>query len=111
MYEKYLSEDTIKAAHQQSHVFGQRNTSTIEDSWMSWCAAVQQLIREDVKPDGKRAQDLMAHWHQMVGCITGNDAEKIRAFNELFHNEPQARADHGITEEMFEYMGKATGGH
>lgn len=111
MYGKYLSEDTVKAAHQQSHIDAQKNNSTLEESWASWCAALQQLLDENVKPDEKRAQDLMEHWNLMISCISGKDEEKIKAFNDLFHNVPQARADHGITEAMFEYMGKAAGSH
>ncbi|XSZ47326.1 hypothetical protein ACP8HZ_00355 [Francisella noatunensis] len=53
----------------------------------------------------------MEYWNQIINHINENDSEKVKAFNELIHNEPQARLDHGITAEMFEYMSKALNNH
>jgi len=111
MYEKYLSKETIKNVHEQSHDCDGKNVSTMAESWIQWCSSLQKLIKDNVAPDDESAQKLMEHWELMIGYLANNDDERIKKLNELFHNEPMARADHGITDEMFDYMGKTTGGH
>ncbi|MEY8702565.1 hypothetical protein AB4F11_06155, partial [Francisella philomiragia] len=69
------------------------------------------LMKNNISPQDDHAKELMKHWNQMINHINENDPEKVKAFNELIHNEPQARLDHGITAEMFEYMSKALNNH
>ena len=49
----------------------------------------------------------MNHWYEMIDEISGGVQEKIKAFNQLMHNEPLARRDHGISDELFGFMSKA----
>ena len=106
VYERYFNQDAIHEIHELEHRDEQGRKSTMEENWNEWCNLLQRLIAHGFQPEDKRAQDLMEHWRQMLQHMTDNDTGKLKAFNELFHSEPQARGDHGIAEKMFAFMGR-----
>ena len=111
MYDKYFDEKTINEMHNHDHKDAAGNTTSVEDAWTEWTSQLKTLLDMGADPLGKEAQALMSHWQDLVTHLTAGDKEKLKAFNDLFHNEPQARRDHGVDDAMFEFMGKATIGH
>ncbi len=107
MYEKYFNQTEINAMHSHSH----DETGNSEEAWNRWLEQMQAAFADGADPQSAKVQALMGHWHEMVAHITGNDADRLQAWNDLFHNEPQARKDHGISDELFAFMAKAAGGH
>lgn len=111
MYDKYFDKETINSFHNHNHIDQNGKVTTIDESWRNWCQSLNDLMKNNISPQDDHAKELMKHWNQMINHINENDPEKVKAFNELIHNEPQARLDHGITAEMFEYMSKALNNH
>ncbi|PLA73793.1 hypothetical protein CYQ88_09230 [Hydrogenovibrio sp. SC-1] len=109
MYEKYFKKTEIDAMHQQPH--SPENGENFEDAWNHWIAKMQSALSSGESPKSKTVQTLMNHWVEMTKHLTNNDDAKLKAFNELLHNEPQARKDHGINDELFEFMAKASNAH
>lgn len=109
MYEKYFNQSEIDAMHNSEHSAG--GNESFEAAWNNWVGKMQLAQSTGVDPKSKEVQDLMQHWNEMIIQLTGNDDEKLKAFNDLLHNEPQARKDHGISDALFDFMAKASGGH
>lgn len=109
MYENYFKQSEVEAMHNREHAAD--TGETIETAWENWVSQMQSQLVSGADPKSDAVQALMAHWHEMVGQLTNKDEDKLRAFNELFHNEPQARKDHGISDDLFEFMAQASPNH
>jgi MerR family transcriptional regulator, thiopeptide resistance regulator len=106
MYENYFNQNEINAMHKKAHSAG--SNESIEDVWGQWVEKMQSFVSSGLDPQSKEVQELMRHWDEMVNQLVSNDDKKLKDFNDLFHNEPQARKDHGISDELFEFMAKAS---
>lgn len=109
MYDKYFKQSEIDEMH--SHEHEGENSSSIEDAWNQWLGKMQTAFSSGADPQSSEVQELMRHWNDMAAHLTGGDDKRLKAFNDLLHNEPQARKDHGISNDLFEFMAKASGGH
>jgi MerR family transcriptional regulator, thiopeptide resistance regulator len=109
MYDKYFNQSEIDAMHNREHIAG--SGESFESAWNGWVSNMQSAHSNGADPKSREVQDLMHHWNEMITQLTENDDEKLKAFNDLLHNEPQARKDHGISDELFEFMAQASGGH
>ncbi len=109
MYEKYFNQSEIDAMHNHEHSTDSNESSEVV--WNSWVSKMQSALSSGADPMSSEVQELMHHWNEMIAHLTENDDEKLKAFNDLLHNEPQAREDHGISDKLFEFMAKASGGH
>ena len=109
MYNKYFTQNDINEIHNLKH--NENDGLNTEEAWQQWIDSVKSLIQSKASPQSKEAKNLMAHWQEMLNQLTGGDNKRYQALNDLLHNEPQARRDHGIDDEIFEFMGKAMGGH
>lgn len=109
MYDKYFNHSEIDAMHNREHVAG--SNESFESAWNDWVSNMQSAHSNGADPKSKEVQGLMDHWNEMVIHLTENDDGKLKVFNDLLHNEPQARKDHGISDELFEFMAQASGGH
>jgi len=109
MYERYFTAETIEELHSLSNEMGQATGKNVEETWNTWTDSLKNLITEVVPPSDQRAQQIVNQWKQMLMQACGDDLKKCASISELLNSEHQARADHGITEDMFEFMVKATG--
>jgi DNA-binding transcriptional MerR regulator len=109
MYDKYFKQTEIDAMHNREH--RAESNESFEDAWNHWVSKMQSALSSGVDPKSKEVLELMTHWDDMINHLTENDDKKLKAFSDLLHNEPQARKDHGISDELFEFMAKASGGH
>lgn len=109
MYEKYFDQAKIDEMH--SHGQDEGGKVSTEAAWNQWVESMDSAFRSGADPKSNEAQELMRHWNDMVADLTGNDKDQLKSFNDLLHNEPQARKDHGISDDLFEYMAKVSGGH
>jgi len=102
MYEKYFTREQLqrREAHSQS---GEE--------------AVTPVIREleaarlrGLPPSDAEAQRLWQRFQEAVSSVAGGDTGMSTAIYELLHEEKKAREDHGISEELFAYLGSIAGG-
>lgn len=102
MMDKYFTQQQLERLkeHQAS---GTETVSPVVE-------ALQQAMESGVAPDSSEAEVLVQRWNEAIDEVTQGDEEMARAIHELLHNEQQARVDHGISDELFAYMGKITGG-
>lgn len=109
MYEKYFDQNEIDNMHNHGH--SDDDNLSVEQAWDQWVAKMQSAFDAGADTQSAEVQQLMQHWNEMVDHLCGGDEKRLQAFNDLLHNEAQARKDHGLSDELFEYMGKAIGGH
>ena len=110
MYEKYFSQSDIDEMH---HHHERQNDSdqSLAEAWSQWVSALKAEADAGSDPKSKKVQNLMRHWDEMLDHLAAGNANKRDKLNDLLHNEPQARIDHGIDDALFEFMAKASGGH
>ena len=109
MYEKYFKQSDIDEMHNQEH--GENGEHTVGEAWTKWVDEMKTALRSGADTQSEEVQKLMRHWNEMVNHLAGNNEENRQKFNDLLHDEPKARQDHGIDDELFEFMAKAAGGH
>lgn len=109
MYEKYFKQSDINKIHAHGH--GSKSELGTEEAWNQWVELMKSEIQAGSEPQSRQVQELMSHWNDMINHFTGDDDQRRQAFNELMHNEPQAREDHGIDDDLYEFMSKASGEH
>jgi|GEM_PF-1162204 len=109
MYESYFTAETIEELHSIENELGKEESENVEEKWSNWVASLQELISNGASPKGKKAKQVMLQWKQMLLQVSGGEKEKYNSISKVLNSEAQARADHGITEEMFDYLIKITG--
>ena len=109
MYEKYFAQSDIKKIHDHGH--DSKGELSTQEAWNQWVESMKSEIQAGSDPQSMQVQELMNHWNDMVDHLTGDDDQRRQAFNDLMQNEPQARMDHGIDNDLFEFMSKASGEH
>ena len=79
--------------------------------------AVTPVIREleearqrGLAPRSGEVQRLWQRFEEAVDSVTGGDDQMKAATFKLLHDEQAAREEHGISEELFAYMGSIVGG-
>jgi DNA-binding transcriptional MerR regulator len=63
-----------------------------------------------VPPSSQEAQRLWQRLQEAVESVTDGDADMTAAIYRLLHDQQQARQDHGISDELFAYLGSIAGG-
>ena len=109
MYEKYFTQNDIDEMH--SHGHSESDNLSTEEAWNQWIESMKSLIQSGATPQSDEVKKLMAHWDEMLDHMSGGDQTRRQAFNDLLHNEEAARRDHGLDDNLFEFMGKAMAGH
>lgn len=78
--------------------------------------AVTPVIREleaarqrGLPPDDPEAQRLFQRFQEAVESVADGDAVMTDAIFKLLHEQKKAREDHGISEELFAYLGSLSG--
>lgn len=109
MYQKYFSEEAIEKIHS---VTGSNNDDkNSNDVWEKWLVDIKKELNSGTSADSDKVQSLMKQFSDMIIDVTNGDEEQIKAFYDLLHNEPKARLDHGIDDELFQFMAEAQGKH
>jgi DNA-binding transcriptional MerR regulator len=102
MYDKYFTAEQQERLN--AHVAGGEEAVT---------PVVEQLEAarlRGVPPSHEEAQRLWQRFQEAVESVSGGDKEMAEAIYKLLHGEKKAREDHGISEELFAYLGSIAGG-
>jgi len=102
MYDKYFTAEQQERLN--AHVSGGEEAVT---------PVVEQLEAarlRGVPPSDEEAQRLWQRFQEAVESVSGGDEEMTAAIYKLLHDEKKAREDHGISEELFAYLGSIAGG-
>ncbi len=74
---------------------------------------IQQLEaarKRGLPPSSDEVQGLWQRFQEAVESVTGGDDAMKEAVFKLLHSEQSARQEHGISEELFAYLGSIVGG-
>lgn len=102
MYEKYLTPEQhqqIEARHQSAGIARSRWTEALD--------AIRAEMRQGSKPSSPKVQQLVKHWHEVAQQFMPADDSVHAGVMKLLHEEPVARHDHGLDDELFAFLGKA----
>ena len=102
MYDKYFTPEQQKRleAHAQS---GQEAVTPVVEE-------LEAARQRGLPPHDKEAQRLWQRFQEAVESVSHGDADMTAAIYKLLHDEKKAREDHGISEELFAYLGSIAGG-
>ena len=102
MYEKYFTPQQQQRL--EAHANGGVETVT---------PAIQELDdarQRGVPPTSDEAKRLLERFREAVESVAGGDAAMVENIYKVLHEEPKAREDHGISDELFAYLGSIAGG-
>ena len=68
--------------------------------------ALQTAMDEGVAAESARAGLLVQRWNEALDEVSGGDEAMIQSIQQMLHEEPTAREEHGISEPLFSYMGE-----
>jgi len=98
MFDKYFTPD------QQQRLQDHQASGT--DIVSPVVADLQKAMDDGVAADSPRALTLVQRWGEALDEVTGGDEKMIESIHKMLHEEQEARAAHGISEPLFEYMGR-----
>lgn len=102
MYEKYFTPE------QQQRL--QAHSASGEEAVSPVIRELDAARQRGLPPNDPEAQRLYQRFQEAVESVTGGDADMTAAVYKLLHDEKKAREDHGISEELFAYLGSIAGG-
>ncbi|MBW2456708.1 MAG: MerR family transcriptional regulator [Deltaproteobacteria bacterium] len=102
MYDKYFT------PAQQQRLEGHEESG--EETVTPVIQELEAARKRGLPPSDAEAQRLWQRFQEAVESVTGGDAEMTAAIYKLLHSEQKAREDHGISEELFAYLGSIAGG-
>jgi DNA-binding transcriptional MerR regulator len=102
MYEKYFT------AEQQQRLEVHANSG--EEAVTPIVEELEAARQRGLPPSDDEAQRLWQRFREAVEFVSDGDADMTGAIFKLLHSEKKAREDHGISEELFAYLGSIAGG-
>ncbi len=102
MYEKHFtpSQQERLKAHAEA---GEEAVSPVIEQ-------LEAARQRGLPPGDEEAQRLWQRFQEAVESVAEGDADMAAAIFKLLHEDKKARADHGISEELFAYLGSIAGG-
>jgi DNA-binding transcriptional MerR regulator len=102
MYDKYFTPEQHEKLKQHAAGGEQVVTPVIKE--------LEAARQAGLSPRSDEAQRLLQRFHEAVESVTQGDADMTQTIFKLLHDEPKAREDHGISDELFAYLGSIAGG-
>lgn len=102
MYDKYFTPE------QQQRL--ENHAASGEEVVSPIIQELEAARQRGLPPSHEEAQRLWQRFQEAVEAVSGGDADMTAAIYKLLHDEKKAREDHGISEELFAYLGSIAGG-
>lgn len=102
MYEKYFTKEQLQRLEAHSGSGEEAVTPVIKE--------LEAARQRGLPPADAEAQRLWQRFQEAVSSVAGGDADMTANIYKLLHDEKKAREDHGISEELFAYLGSIAGG-
>jgi DNA-binding transcriptional MerR regulator len=102
MYENYLTP-------QQSQQIADLHEAA-GDAQSAWTEALEAIRSEMLlgsEPSSPKAQSLVKKWHAIAEKFMPADDNVHAGVMKLLHDEPNARREHGIDDDLFAFLGEA----
>lgn len=109
MYDAYLTPEQLTALEERHRAAD----ASDHDAWESALAGLRVEMEAGTLADAPAVQALVARWHEAAGAFMPDDEAIHEGVMGAMHAEPRALAEHGLTPELFAYIGQAMelGGH
>jgi DNA-binding transcriptional MerR regulator len=102
MYDKYFTPQQQERLKAHAESGEEVVTPVIEE--------LEAARQRGLSPRSEEAQRLWQRFQEAVESVTGGDDDMKEAVFKLLHSEQSARKEHGISEELFAYLGSIVGG-
>jgi DNA-binding transcriptional MerR regulator len=102
MYDKYFTPEQQKRLEHHAANEEEAVTPVVQE--------LEAARQRGVPPTDPEAQRLWQRFQEAVESVSGGDTEMTNAIFKVLHEEQKAREDHGISEELFAYLGSIVGG-
>jgi len=101
MYEKYFTSAQQKRLEAHTQSGEEAVTPVIQE--------LEAARQRGLPPTDPEAQRLFQRFGEAVESVADGDADMTAAIYKLLHEQKKAREDHGISEELFAYLGSLAG--
>jgi len=101
MYDKYFTPEQQRRL--EAHAEGAEVVTPVIE-------ALEAARLRGLSPSDEETQRLWQRFREAVESVSDGDADMTAAIFKLLHDEKKAREDHGISEELFAYLGSIAGG-
>lgn len=102
MYDKYFTPEQQQRLKAHAEGGEEAVTPVVKE--------LEAARQRGLPPTDDEAQRLWQRFQEAVESVTQGDADMTAAIFKLLHDEQKAREDHGISEELFAYLGSIAGG-
>ncbi|MFC1641941.1 MerR family transcriptional regulator [Myxococcota bacterium] len=103
MYEKYFTPEQQQRLKEHSGGGVEVVTPSIKD--------LDAARQRGVPPGSDEARRLLERFREAVESVASGDVSMTQNIYKVLHGEQKAREDHGISEELFAYLGSIAGGN
>ena len=110
MYEKYYSEEQLKALKQRAENMGEEGMRQAQEQWTNLLDAFRNEMENETDPAHETVQALVARYQELIKAFTGGDAGIEKSLGKMYTEEGPEKASKGMVDPaLFEYIGKARG--
>ncbi len=102
MYEKYFTPEQQQRLKEHADGAIEVVSPAIRD--------LDQARQRGVPPHDDEAKRLLERFREAVEAVAQGDTAMVENIYKVLHEERKAREDHGISEELFAYLGSIAGG-
>jgi len=102
MYENYLTPEQSQQIADLHDAAGDA-----QSAWTDALEAIRNAMRLGSKPSSPKVQALVKKWHAIAEKFMPADDNVHAGVMQLLHDEPSARREHGIDDDLFAFLGKA----
>jgi MerR family transcriptional regulator, thiopeptide resistance regulator len=106
MYQKYLTKEQMELIAERRAKLRDSEVKRVNDAWPKLIAQLQAEMARGTSPDDPRLRKLALKWKAQVDLISGGDQELRARLGEMVRNEPSVLTNVGISQEIFQYVGK-----
>lgn len=104
MYDKYLTPEQLKTLEEHHRTVEESD----QDAWNAALADLRAQMEAGTPTDAPVVKALIERWHEAASAFMPDDEAIHEGVMNAMHEEPEALAAHGLTPELFAYIGEAT---
>lgn len=107
MFEKYYTKEQLAELAERREQFGEEAIKEVEAEWPRLIAAVRAELERGTDPADPSVQALARRWKELIEMFTGGDPGIAKALETAYQNEPQARQQMGLDQDLHDYVSRA----
>jgi len=108
--ERHFTSEQMEVLAAREETLGPEAIQAAQAEWPVLIAKMREEMEKGTDPASPEVQALARRWRELVEAFTGGDPEIEASLKHMYRQEPQVAASQGLSEELFQFLGRAMEG-